>query len=166
MITLNEKIKNLLEADFGKIEFINSIQKITNTNDNDLCSILSIDMDTLSDMKFNQIINVYFNKDFINEKNKDNIFNEFERRMDLHSKENINEDVLLIDNALHEKEITNFGLYHDVAVVLDNFSINQLVNYYKNEFGEATLRGFIQEQITHNEITKEKNKKNDKEYEL
>lgn len=64
-----------------------------------------------------------------------------------------------IEKALKDRESTYYGIYSDVGNVLDNFTTEELVDYYKNIIGnEGDLRYYLEQQIIANEISKEKAK--------
>ena len=62
-----------------------------------------------------------------------------------------------IREELNNRIKTYHGIYSDVGIVLDKFSTQELVDYYINELKlEGNLRYFLEQEITANEISKEK----------
>lgn len=63
-----------------------------------------------------------------------------------------------IENAIKNRKTTYNGIYSDVGTVLDNFTTEQLVDYYINVLGcESPLRYYLEQQIIASEIEKTKN---------
>lgn len=63
-----------------------------------------------------------------------------------------------VEKAIKNRKTTHYGLYSDVGTVLDNFTTEQLADYYVNVLGlEGTLRYYLEQQIIASEISKLKN---------
>lgn len=62
-----------------------------------------------------------------------------------------------IDKAIKERINTFHGIYYDIGIQLDNFTTDELIDYYKERY-ENSLRNYIVEQIIANEINKIKYK--------
>lgn len=60
-----------------------------------------------------------------------------------------------IQKAIKERKITHYGIYHDIGIVLDKFSTEELAEFYMKE-NESNLRYFLEQQITAKEINKER----------
>lgn len=63
-------------------------------------------------------------------------------------------DVMQIEKALQDRENTDHGIYHDVEAVLEQFTTAQLISYYLSQGNDQSLRSYLEEQITQNEINK------------
>ena len=62
-----------------------------------------------------------------------------------------------VENAITNRKTTYNGIYSDVGTVLDNFTTEQLVDYYINVLGcESPLRYYLEQQIIASEIEKTK----------
>lgn len=60
-----------------------------------------------------------------------------------------------VEKAIKNRKTTYNGIYSDVGTVLDNFTIEQLVDYYINVLKcESPLRYYIEQQIIASEIEK------------
>lgn len=63
-----------------------------------------------------------------------------------------------VEKAIKNRKTTYNGIYSDVGTVLDNFTAEQLVDYYINVLGcESPLRYYLEQQIIAGEISKLKN---------
>lgn len=63
-----------------------------------------------------------------------------------------------VEKAIKNRKTTYSGIYSDVGTVLDNFTTEQLVDYYINVLGcESPLRYYLEQQIIAGEISKLKN---------
>lgn len=63
-----------------------------------------------------------------------------------------------VEKAIKNRKTTYNGIYSDVGTVLDNFTTEQLVDYYINVLGcENPLRYYLEQQIIASEISKLKN---------
>ena len=63
-----------------------------------------------------------------------------------------------VAKAIKNRKTTYSGIYSDVGTVLDNFTTEQLVDYYINVLGcESPLRYYLEQQIIASEIEKQKN---------
>ena len=63
-----------------------------------------------------------------------------------------------VEKAIKNRKTTYNGIYSDVGTVLDNFTTEQLVDYYINVLGcESPLRYYLEQQIIASEIEKTKN---------
>lgn len=63
-------------------------------------------------------------------------------------------DAVQIEKALQNRENTDHGIYHDVGAVLEQFTTAQLISYYLSQGNDQSLRSYLEEQITQNEISK------------
>lgn len=63
-------------------------------------------------------------------------------------------DAVQIEKALQNRENTDHGIYHDVGAALEQFTTAQLINYYLSQGNDQLLRSYLEEQITQNEISK------------
>lgn len=63
-------------------------------------------------------------------------------------------DAMQIEKALQNRENTDHGIYHDVEAVLEQFTTAQLISYYLSQGNDQSLRSYLEEQITQNEISK------------
>lgn len=62
-----------------------------------------------------------------------------------------------IAKAIRNREETYHGIYSDIGCVLDNFTTEQLTDYFINILGcESSLRYYLEQQIIAAEINKEK----------
>lgn len=62
-----------------------------------------------------------------------------------------------VEKAIKNRKTTYNGIYSDVGTVLDNFTTEQLVDYYINVLGcESPLRYYLDQQIIASEIEKTK----------
>lgn len=63
-----------------------------------------------------------------------------------------------IEKALKNRKPTYSGIYSDVGMILDNFTTEELADYYINVLGcESPLRYYLEQQIIAGEISKLKN---------
>lgn len=63
-----------------------------------------------------------------------------------------------VEKAIKNRKTTYNGIYSDVGTVLDNFTTEQLADYYINVLGcESSLRYYLEQQIIASEISKLKN---------
>lgn len=63
-----------------------------------------------------------------------------------------------IQKELTSRMRTHHGIYHDVGIILENNSLDDLYRYYLDVVmhgHETTLRAYIEEEITKDEINKE-----------
>lgn len=70
----------------------------------------------------------------------------------------------IIRKELAKRERTHHGIYHDVGVVLESYSLDEIYRYYLDivmNGHSTTLRAYLEEEITKHEINKEI-KRNDK----
>lgn len=58
-----------------------------------------------------------------------------------------------VEIALKNRQHTHHGAYQDIGAVLDNYSTQELIDYFKIE-NESILRNYIEEQIISDEINK------------
>lgn len=62
-----------------------------------------------------------------------------------------------VEKAIKNREETYHGIYSDIGCVLDNFTTEQLTDYYINVLGyESSLRYYLEQQIISAEINNEK----------
>ena len=62
-----------------------------------------------------------------------------------------------IEKAIQGREETYYSIYSDVGTVLDDFTTEQLTDYYINILGcESSLRYYLEQQIIASEINKAK----------
>lgn len=61
-----------------------------------------------------------------------------------------------VGKKIKQRKSTHYGLYHDIGIILEKISTQDLIQYFIEEFGENVLRNFIEEQIIANEINKER----------
>ncbi len=66
------------------------------------------------------------------------------------------ENKSVVDEALKNRKDSHYGIYHDVGVALENIPTLELYEYYVKNYGEASIRDYIEEQIINAEICKEK----------
>lgn len=60
-----------------------------------------------------------------------------------------------VEKAIKNRKTTYNGIYSDVGTVLDNFTTEQLADYYINVLGcESPLRYYLEQQIIVSEISK------------
>lgn len=60
-----------------------------------------------------------------------------------------------VEKAIKNRKTTYNGIYSDVGTVLDNFTTEQLADYYNNVLGcESPLRYYLEQQIIVSEISK------------
>ena len=60
-----------------------------------------------------------------------------------------------VEKAIKDRKTTYNGIYSDVGTVLDNFTTEQLADYYINVLGcESPLRYYLEQQIIVSEISK------------
>lgn len=60
-----------------------------------------------------------------------------------------------IDKAIKSRKITHYGIYSDIGTALDQFTTEELADYYINTLkGESDLRYYIEQQIIAGEINK------------
>ena len=60
-----------------------------------------------------------------------------------------------VEKAIKTRKTTYNGIYSDVGTVLDNFTTEQLADYYINVLGcESPLRYYLEQQIIVSEISK------------
>lgn len=62
-----------------------------------------------------------------------------------------------VAKVLKHVKPTHYGFYHDIGIVLEKFTVKELIDYCIEEFGEMNLRNYLEEQIIQNEIMKAKN---------
>ena len=62
-----------------------------------------------------------------------------------------------ISEEINNRDKTYYGIYHDVGVVLDNFSTFELFKYYISVTGETSIRSYLEEGIIADVIHKERN---------
>ena len=63
-----------------------------------------------------------------------------------------------VEKAIKNRKTTYNGIYSDVGTVLDNFTTEQLADYYINVLGcESPLRYYLEQQIIASEVEKLKN---------
>lgn len=63
-----------------------------------------------------------------------------------------------VEKAIKNRKTTYNGIYSDIGTVLDNFTTEQLADYYINVLGcESPLRYYLVQQIIASEISKLKN---------
>lgn len=64
-----------------------------------------------------------------------------------------------VEKAIKNRKTTYHGIYSDIGTVLDDFTTEQLTDYYINILGcESSLRYYLEQQIISAEINKSKNK--------
>lgn len=63
-----------------------------------------------------------------------------------------------VEKAMQNREQTYNGIYSDIGVVLDQFSIDELTKFYIEKYGESSIRYYLEQQIIAGEISKEKSK--------
>ncbi|MEE1247710.1 MAG: hypothetical protein UHU19_00505 [Lachnospiraceae bacterium] len=62
-----------------------------------------------------------------------------------------------VEKAIQNRKETYNGIYSDIGTALDRFSTAELADYYINVLGcESSLRYYLEQQITANEINKAK----------
>lgn len=62
-----------------------------------------------------------------------------------------------VEKAIKNRKTTYHGIYCDVGTVLDNFTTQELADYYINVLGfEGPLRHYLEQQIIASEINKSK----------
>ena len=62
-----------------------------------------------------------------------------------------------IEKAIRNREETYHGIYSDIGCVLDNFTTEQLTDYFINVLGcESSLRYYLEQQIIAAEINNDK----------
>ena len=62
-----------------------------------------------------------------------------------------------VEKAIRNREETYNGIYSDIGCVLDNFTTEQLTDYFINVLGcESSLRYYLEQQIIAAEINNEK----------
>ena len=62
-----------------------------------------------------------------------------------------------VEKAIKSRKETYHGIYSDVGTVLDDFTTEQLTDYYINILGcESSLRYYLEQQIIASEISREK----------
>lgn len=59
-----------------------------------------------------------------------------------------------VENSLKNVKHTHYGYYHDIGIILEKFTLQELIDYCVKEFGEMCLRDYLEEQIIQNEIIK------------
>lgn len=65
-----------------------------------------------------------------------------------------------IGEALKKRKTTYRGIGADVGEILDNYNLNELLEYFVKELGsENLLRTYLVDQIINNEIIKDKTKR-------
>lgn len=60
-----------------------------------------------------------------------------------------------IQQEINNMQITHYGYFHDIGIVLEKFSTEELIKYYLQN-NESSLRNYIEEQIINEEIMKRK----------
>lgn len=63
-----------------------------------------------------------------------------------------------VENALKKVKNTHYGYYHDIGIILEKFTFQELIDYYVKEFGEMHLRDYLEKQIIQCEIIKSQQK--------
>lgn len=67
------------------------------------------------------------------------------------------EPISEVEKALQNRKQTYNGIYSDIGIALDRFTTAELADYYINVLGcESSLRYYLEQQITANEINKAK----------
>ena len=62
-----------------------------------------------------------------------------------------------VEKAIRNREVTYHGIYSDIGCVLDNFTTEQLKDYFINVLGcESSLRYYLEQQIIAAEINNTK----------
>ena len=62
-----------------------------------------------------------------------------------------------VEKAIKHRKATYHGIYSDIGTVLDNFTTQELADYYINVLGyESSLRYYLEQQIIASEINKSK----------
>lgn len=169
---LKTKVYEIILDNFNKKENHFNLDKISsieikNENENDGNSI------TINIHNINQNLKIakkYLNEDFLNNSYKEEI-NQILNEMitDKNSQMVIMNMIDLtplkfyeifeetdVEIALKNRQNTYHGAYCDIGVVLDNYSTQELIDYFMIE-NESILRNYIEEQIISDEINKERN---------
>lgn len=61
-----------------------------------------------------------------------------------------------VEKAIQSRKQTYNGIYSDIGLVLDKFSVEELIKFYIEKYGESSIRYFLEQQIIGGEINKEK----------
>lgn len=59
-----------------------------------------------------------------------------------------------VEKAIKNRNETYHGIYHDIGTELDKFSTDELLKFYIEQYGESTIRYFLEQQIIAGEINK------------
>lgn len=59
-----------------------------------------------------------------------------------------------IENAIQNRKQTYNSIYHDIGVVLDDFTTEELTVFYIKKYGDSSIRYFLEQQIISGEVNK------------
>lgn len=61
-----------------------------------------------------------------------------------------------VEKAIKNRKTTYHGIYHDIGIVLEKFSSEDLLKFCIEKYGETSLRNYLEQQIIQGEINRQK----------
>lgn len=76
----------------------------------------------------------------------------------MNKKKELEEKMKDIQEAINNRVKTHHGIYHDIGIILEKYTTQELVGFYMQN-NEHSLRNYVEEQIIAEEINKASKKK-------